>query len=275
MNPMKVGLLGLGVVGGGTWSVLSRNAEEIARRAGRRIEVTRAAVRDVAKARTRVGDALLVDTDVHALVRDPEIDIVVELIGGDTLARELVLEAIANGKHVVTANKALVAAHADELAEAADRAGRRRTAGGAAASAARAAGGAARSGRGLVAVELLERAIRKPDPDHRAADDPGDRDRRDRPVGRLGDGARRLRARMALPDGRADAAGATVQQDELSRRQTRRHHEVRPHRARHFGKACGVTQGNAIRQWQHLRGGYRDIFGVTAACEQCAYRLPN
>ena len=94
MNPMKVGLLGLGVVGGGTWTVLSRNAEEIARRAGRRIEVTRAAVRDVPKARARVGDTLPVDTDVHALVRDPEIDIVVELIGGDTLARELVLERI-------------------------------------------------------------------------------------------------------------------------------------------------------------------------------------
>ena len=115
MNPMKVGLLGLGVVGGGTWTVLSRNAEEIARRAGRRIEVTRAAVRDVAKARARVGDSILVDTDVHALVRDPEIDIVVELIGGDTLALELVMEAIANGKHVVTANKALLAKHGNEI----------------------------------------------------------------------------------------------------------------------------------------------------------------
>ena len=114
MNPMRVGLLGLGVVGGGTWTVLSRNAE-IARRAGRRIEVTRAAVRDVAKARSRVGDTLPVDTDVHALVRDPAIDIVVELIGGDTLARELVLEAIANGKHVVTANKALLAKHGNEI----------------------------------------------------------------------------------------------------------------------------------------------------------------
>ena len=115
MNPMKVGLLGLGVVGGGTWTVLSRNAEEIARRAGRRIEVTRAAVRDVVKARARVGDSILVDTDVHALVRDPEIDIVVELIGGDTLALELVMEAIANGKHVVTANKALLAKHGNEI----------------------------------------------------------------------------------------------------------------------------------------------------------------
>ena len=123
MNPMKVGLLGLGVVGGGTWTVLSRNAEEIARRAGRRIEVTRAAVRDVQKARARVGEALRVDTDVHALVRDPDIDIVVELIGGDTLALELVLEAIANGKHVVTANKALLAKHGNEIFAAASERG--------------------------------------------------------------------------------------------------------------------------------------------------------
>lgn len=115
MQPMKVGLLGLGVVGGGTWSVLARNAEEIARRAGRRIEVARIAVRDVAKARSRVGDGIEVSTDVQALVRDPQIDIVVELIGGDTLARELVLEAIAQGKHVVTANKALLAKHGNEI----------------------------------------------------------------------------------------------------------------------------------------------------------------
>lgn len=115
MNSMKVGLLGLGVVGGGTWSVLARNAEEIARRAGRRIEVTRIAVRDVEKARARVGTQIPVSTDVHALVRDPDIDIVVELIGGDTLALELVREAIANGKHVVTANKALLAKHGNEI----------------------------------------------------------------------------------------------------------------------------------------------------------------
>jgi len=115
MKPIKVGLLGLGVVGGGTWKVLSRNAEEIARRAGRRIEVSRAAVRDLAKARGRVGDAVEIGDDPHAVVRDPAIDIVVELIGGDTLARELVLEAIANGKHVVTANKALLARHGNEI----------------------------------------------------------------------------------------------------------------------------------------------------------------
>jgi len=115
MDAIKVGLLGLGVVGGGTWKVLKRNAEEIARRAGRRIEVTRVAVRDVAKARALVGDAVLVGSDPHEVVRDPSIDIVVELIGGDTLARELVLEAIANGKHVVTANKALLAKHGNEV----------------------------------------------------------------------------------------------------------------------------------------------------------------
>src|SRR5690606_15309493 len=115
LKPIKIGLLGLGVVGGGTWSVLTRNAEEIARRAGRRIEISRIAVRDVAKARSRIGELLPVDTDVHALVRDPDVDIVVELIGGDTLARELVLEAIANGKHVVTANKALLAKHGNEI----------------------------------------------------------------------------------------------------------------------------------------------------------------
>ena len=115
MKPIKVGLLGLGVVGGGTWNVLSRNADEIARRAGRRIEISRIAVRDVAKARLRVGDAVEVSSDPFAVVRDPDIDIVAELIGGDTLARDLVLEAISHGKHVVTANKALLAKHGNEI----------------------------------------------------------------------------------------------------------------------------------------------------------------
>ncbi len=123
IRPMRVGLLGLGVVGGGTWSVLSRNAEEIARRAGRRIEVTRIAVRDVVKARSKVGEAVPVSADPHELVRDPDIDIVVELIGGDALARELVLEAIAQGKHVVTANKALLAKHGNEIFAAASERG--------------------------------------------------------------------------------------------------------------------------------------------------------
>ena len=115
MESIKVGLLGLGVVGGGTWKVLARNAKEIERRAGRRIEVTRVAVRDVAKARTLLGADVAVAADPHEVVRDPSIDIVVELIGGDTLARELVLEAIAQGKHVVTANKALLAKHGSEI----------------------------------------------------------------------------------------------------------------------------------------------------------------
>jgi homoserine dehydrogenase len=115
MESIKVGLLGLGVVGGGTWKVLARNAGEISRRAGRNIEVTRVAVRDIAKARALLGDAVELGTDSFAVVRDPSIDIVVELIGGDTLARELVLEAIAQGKHVVTANKALLAKHGTEI----------------------------------------------------------------------------------------------------------------------------------------------------------------
>lgn len=115
MESIKVGLLGLGVVGGGTWKVLARNAGEISRRAGRSIEITRVAVRDLAKARAMLGSAVDVGTDPFAVVRDPSIDIVVELIGGDTLARDLVLEAIAQGKHVVTANKALLAKHGTEI----------------------------------------------------------------------------------------------------------------------------------------------------------------
>ncbi|NYT76856.1 homoserine dehydrogenase [Alcaligenaceae bacterium] len=119
MSSIKVGLLGLGVVGGGVWKVLNTNAEEIARRAGRCIEVSVAAVRDVDKARRLVGDSLKIVDDPMLVVRDPDIDIVVELIGGDTLARELIMEAIAQGKHVVTANKALLAEHGNEIFQAA------------------------------------------------------------------------------------------------------------------------------------------------------------
>lgn len=115
MSPIKVGLLGLGVVGGGTWKVLTANAEEIARRAGRRIEVAGVAVRDTAKARALVGDKVLITQDGMDIVRNPDIDIVVELMGGTSLARELIMEAIANGKHVVTANKALLAEHGNEI----------------------------------------------------------------------------------------------------------------------------------------------------------------
>ena len=115
MKPIRVGLLGLGVVGGGVWSVLGQNGGEIARRAGRRIEVAAVAVRDVAKARALVGPDVTVTTDGMALARDPHLDIIVELMGGETLARDCILEAIAHGKHVVTANKALLAVHGNEI----------------------------------------------------------------------------------------------------------------------------------------------------------------
>ncbi|GAO35183.1 homoserine dehydrogenase [Sulfuricella sp. T08] len=115
MKPINVGLLGLGTVGGGTLTVLRRNAGEITRRAGREIKVTMAAVRDLEKARKLAGQELEITTDPMAVVNNPDIDIVVELIGGCTLAKELVLKAIANGKHVVTANKALLALHGNEI----------------------------------------------------------------------------------------------------------------------------------------------------------------
>ena len=114
MKPINVGLLGLGTVGGGTLTVLRRNATEITRRAGREIRVVRAAVRDLEKARALAGD-LPLTTNPFDVVDDPEIDIVVELIGGLEPARELVMRAIANGKHVVTANKHLVAKHGNEI----------------------------------------------------------------------------------------------------------------------------------------------------------------
>ncbi|HHU95447.1 MAG TPA: homoserine dehydrogenase [Alcaligenaceae bacterium] len=115
MSPIKVGLLGLGVVGGGTWKVLNQNADEITRRAGRRIEVVAVAVRDVEKARALVGDQVQITTDGMDIVRNPEIDVVVELVGGETLAKDWVMEAIAQGKHVVTANKALLANHGNAI----------------------------------------------------------------------------------------------------------------------------------------------------------------
>ena len=114
MKPIHVGLLGLGTVGGGTLTVLRRNAEEITRRAGREIRVVRAAVRNLDKAKALAGD-LPLSTNPFDVVDDPAIDIVVELIGGLEPARELVMQAIANGKHVVTANKHLVAKHGNEI----------------------------------------------------------------------------------------------------------------------------------------------------------------
>ena len=119
MKAIQVGVMGLGTVGGGVFEVLRRNQEEIRRRAGRGIEVTMVSRRDVAKARAMVGDAAQVVADPRAIIANPDIDIVVELIGGYGLARELVLEAIAAGKHVVTANKALLAVHGTEMFEAA------------------------------------------------------------------------------------------------------------------------------------------------------------
>ncbi|MFA7096050.1 MAG: homoserine dehydrogenase [Gammaproteobacteria bacterium] len=123
MNPVKVGLLGLGTVGGGTINVLRRNAKEIARRAGRGIRITHAAARDLTKPRICSTDDIVLTTDPFAVVDNPEIQIVVELIGGCGLARELVLRAIEQGKHVVTANKALIALHGNEIFAAAQRKG--------------------------------------------------------------------------------------------------------------------------------------------------------
>ena len=114
MKPIKVGLLGLGTVGGGTLTVLRRNATESTRRAGREIVVVKAAVRDMDKARV-LANGLPLTLDPFEIVDDPEIDIVVELIGGLSPAKELVMQAIANGKHVVTANKHLVAKHGNEI----------------------------------------------------------------------------------------------------------------------------------------------------------------
>jgi homoserine dehydrogenase len=115
MKPMQVGLLGLGTVGSGTVEVLRRNREEISRRAGREIVVRAASARDLAKQRTVDLDGIELVADPAAIIARPDIDIVVELIGGDTVARELVLRAIASGKHVVTANKALLAKHGTEI----------------------------------------------------------------------------------------------------------------------------------------------------------------
>ena len=115
IKPINVGLLGLGTVGSGTIEVLRRNREEISRRAGRDIVVTVASARDLTKERKVSLEGIELVASAGAIVERPDIDIVVELIGGDTAARDLVLKAIANGKHVVTANKALLAKHGTEI----------------------------------------------------------------------------------------------------------------------------------------------------------------
>jgi homoserine dehydrogenase len=123
VEPVKVGLLGLGTVGGGTVNVLTRNAEEIARRAGRGIQITHAAARDINKARICDTTNIKLTANPQDVVNDPAVQIIVELIGGDSLARELVMAAIGNGKHVVTANKALIAKHGNEIFAAAQKQG--------------------------------------------------------------------------------------------------------------------------------------------------------
>jgi homoserine dehydrogenase len=114
-KPINVGLLGIGTVGGGTFTVLQRNAEEIARRAGRPIRIVVVADKNVEIAKKITGGACRVTDDAFSVVSDPEVDIVIELIGGYGVAKELVMKAIANGKHVVTANKALLATHGNEI----------------------------------------------------------------------------------------------------------------------------------------------------------------
>ena len=120
MKPIQVGLLGMGTVGTGTFNVLQRNQEEITRRAGRGIEIAMVADLDVAKAKALAGPNVKVVSDAREIIANPDIDIVVELIGGYGIAKAMVLEAIAAGKHVVTANKALLAVHGTEIFEAAN-----------------------------------------------------------------------------------------------------------------------------------------------------------
>jgi homoserine dehydrogenase len=115
MKPIQVGLLGIGTVGAGTFKVLARNQHEIQGRAGRGIDITMVADLDVARAKAIVGDSVQVVDDARKVIANPDIDIVIELIGGYGIARTLVMEAIAAGKHVVTANKALLAVHGSEI----------------------------------------------------------------------------------------------------------------------------------------------------------------
>jgi homoserine dehydrogenase len=123
MKPINVGLLGIGTVGGGTWQVLSRNADEIQRRAGRAIRITQVADKALAVAKKIIKNKAKLTADAFEVVRSKDVDIIVELIGGTGVAKALVLEAIRNGKHVVTANKALLATHGNEIFAAAQKKG--------------------------------------------------------------------------------------------------------------------------------------------------------
>jgi homoserine dehydrogenase len=123
MKPINVGLLGIGTVGGGTWTVLARNREEIQRRAGREIRIAMVADKDLDRAQRLTGGQARCVADGNEVVASPDIDIVIELIGGYTIAKELTLKAIANGKHVVTANKAMLAMHGNEIFAAAQKHG--------------------------------------------------------------------------------------------------------------------------------------------------------
>ncbi len=123
MKPINVGLLGIGTVGSGVWEVLGRNQEEITRRAGRGIVIAKVADKDTERAKKLTGGKVVVTGDANEVVSDPNIDIVIELIGGYGVAKEFVLKAIANGKHVVTANKALLATHGNEIFAAAQKKG--------------------------------------------------------------------------------------------------------------------------------------------------------
>ncbi|MGZ4978233.1 MAG: homoserine dehydrogenase [Methylobacter sp.] len=115
MKPVKVGVLGLGTVGGGTVNVLKRNAAEIARRAGREIIITRASAKDLDKQRICDTQGIALTTDPFEIINDPEIEIILELIGGAGPVKDMVLKAIENGKHVVTANKSMIALHGNEI----------------------------------------------------------------------------------------------------------------------------------------------------------------
>ncbi len=120
---INVGLIGIGTVGGGTWTVLKRNAEEITRRAGRPIKITHVADKNLDLANKVVGNDATITDDAFALIKNPDIQIIVELVGGVGIAKNIVLQAIENGKHVVTANKALLAKFGEEIFAAAHKKG--------------------------------------------------------------------------------------------------------------------------------------------------------